>query len=74
MLPIETFFAFGFVLSFAINLLSIWWYYLPKVISQYRLLVDQLEQSNSEDSFPKLRERQHSKTVIIPPLEIGDLS
>lgn len=73
MLPIETFFACGFVLSFAINLLSIWWYYLPKVISLYRLLIDQLEQSNSDDSFPKPRERKHSKTVISYG-RIGDLS
>jgi hypothetical protein len=43
MSPLETFFACGFVSTFAVAILATWFRYLPTLISQYRILVDRLE-------------------------------
>jgi hypothetical protein len=38
MSPFETFFAFGFVCTFALALIATWLRYLPTLIALYRML------------------------------------
>ena len=46
--PLETFFACGFVSTFAVAILATWFRYLPALIFLYRILVYHLERSSPE--------------------------
>ncbi len=48
MSPLETFFACGFISTFAVALISTWLRYLPTIISLYRIFANDLEQLNPQ--------------------------
>ena len=50
MSPLETFFTFSFVSTFAVALLATWFRYVPRLISLYRVLAYQWNQPSSQKS------------------------
>ncbi len=48
MSPFETFFAFGFISTFAVALLATWFCYVPTLIALYRTLAFQWNQPGTE--------------------------
>lgn len=55
MSPLETFFAFGFVSTFAVVILATLWYYLPTVTALYSILI---QPSLEVDSTLAIRKRK----------------
>lgn len=68
----ETFFAFGFISTFAVAIVVIWFgYVVPQLISQYRILVYHLYHWNP--SSPK-NPVNASQQATNPELEIQPIS
>lgn len=48
---LETFFACGFVSTFAVTLISTWFRYLPAIVSLYRIILSSLEQPRHKEDI-----------------------